>query len=209
MSNLYSYADKAIKDMNRRNLRAFDKLKQLKFDELNVFEAVTKTYDDSVRLAKKRYEQIGYYAYLAAVIRAKIGEKKAKEMAEDSITEDWVLDMMEDYDAVTLYRFFPETERKKQRTVEAIIAAQDKGEAIDRALRLWTLQITHYADKSVDEAMIDGYKAAGVKKVKWITAEDDRVCNICRSRNGKVYQMGKLPTKPHYYCRCYFLPVLD
>ena len=34
----FDLADKAIKDMNRRNLRAFDGLKTLKFDELNVLK---------------------------------------------------------------------------------------------------------------------------------------------------------------------------
>lgn len=195
----YDVADRAIKDMNRRNMRAFDKLKQLKFDELNVFAKVSETYDESVELAKKRYKQIGYSAFLAAFPK----KKRAKELAEDTITEDWVLDMLEEYDPVTLYQFLPEAERKKQRTVEAIIAATDKSEAIDRALRLWVLQTTHYADKSVDEATIDAYKAAGVKKVKWITAEDEKVCKVCRGRDGKIYPIGKVPPKPHYHCRCW------
>lgn len=204
---IYSYADKAIKDMNRRNLRAFGKLKQLKFDELNVLSAVNETYDDSVRLAKKRYFQIAYEAYIAALVLAKVEKAKADDMAEDSITEDWVLDMLEEYDPVTLYQFLPEAERKKQRTVEALIAAHDKGESVDKALKLWTLQVDHYADKSVDEATIDGYKDAGVDKVKWVTAKDDRVCKTCRERNGKIYPIDKLPDKPHYRCRCYFVPV--
>lgn len=200
---MYEVADRAIKDMNRRNLRAFDKLKQLKFDDLNVFSAVKKTYDDSVRLAKKRYYQIAYEAYMAALARA-----KAKKEEEDTITEDWVLDMLEEYDPVTLYQFLPEVERKKQRTIEAIIASHDKAIVIDRALRLWTLQITHYADKSVDKATIDAYKDAGITKVKWVTADDEKVCKVCRERDGKIYPITKLPDKPHYRCRCEFWPVL-
>lgn len=202
----FEYADRAIRDMNRRNLRAFDRLKQLKFDELNVFSAVEKTYDDSVELAKKRYRQIAVNAYIAALLLA--DKKISEEDAEDTITEDWILDMLEEYDPVTLYQFFPEVERKKQRTVEAIIASHDKSEVIDRALRLWTLQITHYADKSVDEATIDGYMDAGVKKVKWVTANDEKVCKICRERDGKIYPIGKIPPRPHYRCRCELWPVL-
>ena len=198
----FSYADRAIKDMNRRNLRSFGRLKQLKFDELNILGEVNKVYEDSVRLAEKRYEQIAFAAYLAALIEAKIDEKKAHEMAEDSITEDWVLDMLEEYDPVTLYQFFPEAKRKEQRTVEAIIAALNKSEAINKSLKLWTLQVSHYADKSVTEATIDGYKDAGVKKVKWVTAEDDKVCKICGERNGKIYPISKIPARPHYRCRC-------
>ena len=204
---MYKYADSAIRDMNRRNLRAFDKLKQLKFDELNVLDSVTKTYDDSVRLAKKRYQQIAYDAYIAALVLANVPPQKAEEMAEDSVTEDWVLDMMEEYDPVTLYQFLPEAERKKQRTVEALIAALDKSEAVDKALRLWTLQVEHYAEKSVDEATIDGYEAAGVEKVKWIAADDSKVCKTCRERDGVIYPIKKVPSKTHYRCRCYLIPV--
>lgn len=202
----FEYADRAIRDMNRRNLRAFDRLKQLKFDELNVFSEVEKTYDNSVELAKRRYRQIAVNAYIAALLLA--DKKISEEDVEDTITEDWILDMLEEYDPVTLYQFFPEVERKKQRTVEAIIASHDKSEVIDRALRLWTLQITHYADKSVDEATIDGYKDAGVKKVKWVTANDEKVCKICRDRDGKIYPIGKIPPRPHYRCRCELWPVL-
>lgn len=206
--SIYSYADKAIKDMNRRNMRAFDGLKHLKFDDVNVFKSVTKVYDDSVRLAKKRYQQIGYYAFIAAMLRAKVNMEVAEDKADD-INEDWVLDMLEEYDPVTLYQFLPEVERKKQRTVEAIIAAQDKSEAIDRALRLWSLQTTQYAEKSVDEAVVDGYSEAGVKKVRWVTAEDDKVCDVCRERDGKIYPIDKIPPKPHYRCRCEFEPILS
>ena len=205
----FEAADRALRDMNKRNLRAFDRLKTLKFDELNVMGEVGKVYDDSVRLARKRYQQIAYEAFLAALIEAMIAEAKARELAEDSITEDWVLDMLEEYDPVTLYQFFPEVERKKQRTVEAIIASHNKSEVIDRALRLWTQQVAHYADKSVDEATLDGYKEAGVKKIRWVTERDDRVCDECRKRDGKTYTIDKIPPRPHYRCRCTWTPVLD
>lgn len=204
---MYAFCDKCIKDMNRRNLAAFNKLKQLKFDELNVFSAVSDTYAASIRLAKKRYLQIAHEAYIAALLRAKISKARAEELSEDSITEDWILDMLEEYDPVTLYQFLPEAERKKQRTVEAIIASRDKGDAVDTSLRLWVLQTSHYAEKSVDEATIGGYKAAGIKKVKWVTAKDDRVCATCRERDGKIYPIGNIPPKPHYRCRCEFHPI--
>lgn len=204
----YGYADTAIRDMNRRNLRAFDKLKQLRFDNLSIVQTVSKTYSDSIRLAKKRYLQIATDAYIEALVLAGIDRKKAEDMAEDSITEDWLLDMMEEYDPVTLYQFLPEAERKKDRLIEALIAAHNKGQEVDRALRLWTRQIAHYADKSVDKATIDGYEDAGVKKVKWVTAEDEKVCQVCQERDGKIYPINKLPPKPHYHCRCTFAPII-
>ena len=205
----YEYADRAIRDMNRRNLRAFDKLKQLKFDELNVTQSVSKTYSDSIRLAKKRYWQIAMDAYIEALVLAGIDRAKAEDMAEDSITEDWILDMLEEYDPVTLYQFLPEAERKKQRLIEALIAAHNKSEEVDRALRLWTRQIAHYADQSVVNGTIDGYKDAGVKKVKWVTAEDEKVCRECRKLDGKIFDIDKVPPRLHYHCRCSLLPIVD
>lgn len=190
----YDFADKAIRDMNRRNMRAFDGLKLLKFDELNVLRSTKKVYEDSIRLAKKRYLQIALNAYKAAK-----GKKK--------IDRDWILDMLEEYDPVTMYLYQPEAERKMQRTVEAILSTNNKNEAVDRALRLWTLQNTHYAEKSVDEATLQAYQDNGVKKVRWVTAEDERVCEECQKRDGKIYPIDKLPPKPHYRCRCTFEPV--
>ncbi len=205
----YEYADRAIRDMNRRNLRAFDKLKQLRFDELNITRSVSKAYADSIRLAKKRYWQIATDAYIESLVLAGIDRKKAEDMAEDSITEDWILDMLEDYDPVTLYQFLPEAERKKQRLIEALIATLDKGQEVEKALRLWSRQIAHYADQSVVDGTIDGYKDADVKKVKWVTAEDEKVCRECRKLDGKVFDIDKVPPRLHYHCRCSLLPITD
>lgn len=198
----YLYADRAIKDMNRRNLRAFDRLKTLKFDELNVLRSVSNVYENAVALCKRRYRQIALEAYEAALILAGIKPEKAEEMAEESITEDWILDMLEDYDTVALYQFLPEAERKKNRLVEALIASHNKGEEVDRALRLWTLQVARYADKSVEDATVDAYKEAGVKKVRWLALEDAKTCKVCAKRDGKVYSIDKIPPRPHYHCRC-------
>ena len=203
----YLYADRAIKDMNRRNLRTFGKLKPLKFDSLNVFQSVSDVYEQSIALCKKRYRQIALNAYEAALILAGIEAEEAERMAEDSITEDWILDMLEDYDAVALYQFLPEAERKKERLVEALIASHNKGEEVNKALRLWTLQVARYADKSVEDATIDAYKKAGVKKVRWLALEDAKTCNVCAKRDGKVYSIDKIPQRPHYHCRCDIIPI--
>lgn len=203
----FEYADRAIKQMNRVNLRSFGKLKQLKFDELNVVGAVDETYDASIRLAKKRYKEIAIRAFVEAMLLCGYDRKRAEREADDSITEDWLLDMMEEYDPVTLYQFLPEAERKKQRLVEAIIAAHNKGKEIDKALRLWTLQIAHYADKSVVDGTIDGYKEAGVEKVKWIAVDDEKTCPECRKLDGKIFPIDKVPDRPHYHCRCELQPV--
>lgn len=203
----YELADAAIKDLNKRNLRLFDSLRTvMKFDELNVMKTVSSVYDESLKLAKKRFKQIALEAYIEAMVLAGIERKKAEKQAEDSITEDWILDMLEDYNALTLYRFDHEVDRKKQRTAEAIIAANDKVAEIDKALRLWSLQLSQYSDFSVLYATIDGYRDAGVKYVKWIAEKDEKTCSVCYKRDGKTYRIDKVPPPPHYHCRCELIP---
>lgn len=208
----FSFADKAMKDMNRRNLRSFGKLKQLKFDELNILAAVNDTYGDSIALAKKRYKQIAVDAFIEALLEIAYSIESASKLAEETITDDWVLDMLEDYDPTTLYQFLPEAERKKRRLVEAIVATQKppkgkiKGvgpsQEIDKALRIWTRQVAQYADRSVVDGTIDGYKEAGVKQVKWIAVDDEKTCHECKKLDGKIFPIDNVPPRPHYNCRC-------
>lgn len=190
----YEFADRAIRDMNRKNLRWFSKLKQLKFDELNVLSAVDKIYRDSIALAKKWYLLIARNAY---------GKKK-----KNPIDDDWILLLLEEFDPVSLYQFEPEAERKKDRLVEALISARIKSREVDKALRLWTLQTSYYAEKSVDKATLQRFKDDGVTKVKWVTAKDEKVCEECAERDGVIYPIDKLPPKPHYHCRCTFEKVI-
>ena len=205
---MYEKADADIREMTRRNLRSFGRLKLLKFDEMNILKAVTKVYDDSVKLAKKRYFQIALDAYIAAQVLSGRSRKEAEAEAEDTITEDWVLDMLEDYDEITLYQFLPEADRKKQRLVEALIASHKRNAEVDKALRYWTLQVSQYAIKTVDDSTLEAYKNAGVKYVKWNTEEDEKVCEVCRPLDGKVFPIDKAPSKQHYSCRCWLSPVI-
>ena len=242
---MYEVADRAIKDMNRRNLRAFDHLKQLKFDSLNVLGEVTKVYDNAVKLARVKYLQVAIEAFITAVLLALAGIKKDSVPYDDDIMEDWVLDMLEDYtllseakmrerirkqaekiitdkwvtkmlkknDPVVLYQFLSEAERKKHRLIEALSAVKDnrgiaanKSEEIDKALKLWTIQTAHFADKSVDEATAEGFMAAGIEEVKWIAVDDNRTCSTCYERDGEIYPLDEVPPKPHLRCRCEIVP---
>ena len=195
---IYDYADKVIKDLNRRNLRLFDKLSLLKFDELNVLKTVSRTYDESAELAKKRFKAVYEDAYLAVA-----GDRDL----DDDIMDDWLLDMLEDYDALTHYRFNEETERKKMRTAEALIATKIAKREVDKALRLWTLQLSAYVDRSVLDGRIQAFKDMGVKKVRWITYGDNRVCADCHDLEGKVFPIDEVPPRQHFRCRCYIVPV--
>ena len=202
---MYEYTDKVIKQLNRSYLRLFTRLKLLPFDELNIITSVKKTYQKCLEMAKKRYFDIAEHYFYEAYTLASNSKKKP---SDDWINNDWLLDMLEEYDPVTLYRFMPEFERKQQRLIEALIASHKKNAEVDKALRFWALQSNQYADKVTDEATLRGYEAAGIKKIRWVTEKDSRVCPICKKRNMKVFDIDKIPEK-HYHCRCYFLPVMD
>lgn len=229
--SVYDGADRAIKEMNRANLKAFNMLKLAKFDEINkirqsvpdagasggidyeasvrLIKIVANTYNTSIRLAKKKYLMIAHDAYVAAMIECSISDRRAVDMAYDDITVDWVQDMLEEIDPVTLYAFLPEAERKKERLTEALAASQNRDQEIDRALRAWTKQTAQYADNSVHNARLEAFVAAGIEKVRWQDMEDDRVCHECHDLNGKVFDINRVPPRPHYGCRCILIPILN
>jgi len=51
------------------------------------------------------------------------------------------------------------------------------------------------------------YRQAGVKKVKWLTAQDERTCPICRALDGKVFGIDEVPEE-HPGGRCSFVAVV-
>lgn len=206
---IYGKADKAIKAMNRENLKAFGKLRLAKWDEISLIQAVSETYDNSVTLAKRKYREVAEDTFFWALLESGILEEIARGMARSEITTDWVLDMLEEVDPVTLYAFLPETERKKQRLIEALAVSLHRNAEIDRALRLWARQVGQFAVNTVDRARTDAFRRAGVKKVMWHTEKDDRVCSDCEPLDGKVFDIEDVPPKPHWNCRCWITPVFE
>lgn len=198
----YDLADKAIRDMNKRNLRSFDRLKTLKFDEMNIFRTVSEVYEASARIARRRYFSIAYYAYIAAMVEAGIAERDAKKAADESIVEDWIIEMMDEDNETTLYKFNTEKERKMARLTEALTVAHNKIAEIEKALRYWVLQVAEYADLSVFVGTINGFKDAGIKQVRWVSVSDNRVCKECKDRDGSIYPIDDIPSLVHFRCRC-------
>lgn len=118
--------------------------------------------------------------------------------------------LMSGYNELTGYRFDKEYERKKDRTTEALIAylgIQERRRALKRARDLVARQIKQYGDLLIDDTYYEAYEQAGVSKVMWVTEKDEKVCSICRERDGKVYPLSDVPGKPHLNCRCHIRPV--
>ena len=203
----FSYCDRLIADMNRRNLRMFDRLKQLKFDELNILQSVKSVYERSIRLAKQRYLQIAHEAYLQALIECGVRREEAKRRADEDIVEDYIIEMLDDDNPTTLYRFLPEADRKRERLVEALSVTSKPSEEVDKALRYWTLQISQYSDQCVVDATIKAYLDAGIKEVMWVAVDDLKTCKYCVQKNGEIYPINDIPPRQHYHCRCVLIPL--
>lgn len=205
---IYDRADQAIRDMNRQNLKAFNRLKLAKFDEINLIRQVNGVYDESTRRARQRYYELAVEAYILALIETGKSTREATRQADREIDMSWVLAMLEEVDPVTLYAFLPEKDRKAQRLIEALSEANDKGKEVDKALKYWTVQVGQYAINAVDMARMEAFYAAGVKRVMWHTQKDERVCETCGPREGMIFEIEDVPQK-HYQCRCYLTAVLD
>jgi SPP1 gp7 family putative phage head morphogenesis protein len=204
--DIYQGADKAIREMNRQNLKAFNQLKLAKWDELNVIRKVNETYEQSTRRAVRKYYEIAVEAYIVALYQMKMDKKKATDMADDIIDLYWVYEMLDEVDPVTMYAFFPERDRKKERLIEALTATNNRNAEIDKALRYWTVQVGQYADNSVYRARLQAFKDAGVKQVRWVTKHDERVCGDCDELDGQIFPIDQAPPPQHIHCRCLLLP---
>lgn len=213
--NIYAACDRAIKTMDRESLRAFGQLKGAKWDEINVIRTVLTLYRKQAKKAELHYYEVATEAYILGLMECGIGPVKAHRMAEQAITDDWVRELLETEDPVTLYIFDNEVERKAQRLAEALAAVgsgrgsieNSRDLLIDRALRDWSRMLGQYAINMTDEAEMDAYVDAGLDEAMWLTAKDERVCRECRELDGQVFPIHVFPPKPHRGCRCRKKPV--
>ena len=54
------------------------------------------------------------------------------------------------------------------------------------------------------------YREVGVKKVKWLTAHDERTCPECAPLDGRVFKIDEAPGPPrHPGCRCALSSVIE
>lgn len=192
--------------MNKRAIKRFSqaksKLRQLPFDELNVLETARNLYDNLAA------DNLNVFLELAGA-----SYQQTEPHGEDKPSAAWLLALLAAYDPVTKYVYQHEVERKRARLAEALIsvgrAQRRQNEEWRRGLSLWSQQTAQYADIVTDVAMIKAFADAGITKLRWITQEDEKVCKVCRERDGKVYPITNLPEKPHWRCRCYWEPVID
>ena len=74
------------------------------------------------------------------------------------------------------------------------------------ALRLARTETMHY----LNDSALKAYKDAGVERVQFWAAEDERTCPECGALHGKEFPVDKAPILPiHPNCRCTYIPVVD
>ncbi|MFR4997157.1 MAG: minor capsid protein [Clostridium paraputrificum] len=79
-------------------------------------------------------------------------------------------------------------------------------EGFNVAHRLIRTETMHYLNESAKKA----YKDGGCKDIQLWAAVDERVCKVCGSKHGNIYNLKDCPTLPlHANCRCTILPVID
>ena len=209
----YEQADNAIRTVKREIRRTFNRMGMLGFDEINALSVkmeTTAAYDALKSLNQREFLKIAQDAYGKA---EKEAEKAGFVPSEKRrFGKAWLLAVLGAYNLVTGYLYEQEAERKRLRTAEAMLTAEAYRnraayrDALQLAADLWYTQSAQYADTVTDAAVLEAYRACGVDTVRWVTAEDDKVCEACRERNGETYRIDKIPAKPHYRCRCYVLP---
>ena len=180
------------------------KLIALDFDELNVLKEIDVLYEgiaDSCRLELKAL----YVARYMQVWQTVKGEYPDVDMI-DELVDMYLAGLWDEPNERTHYAFGPELERKRDRAKEAITAVPTKIQKqleLEKASRYVIQQVGFYVDIASQDAEYRALKDAGVLKVRWNIYGDDRVCKTCYDRNGKVYDIDKVPSQPHLRCRCY------
>lgn len=203
---MYKHTDEAIKRINQRVVERFKilRLRIASYDEINVISAIQTVY-------REMYEDIVYYLLMAAqdeyddAIEGKIYHRGI-------ITQSWLNDKLNKRDTATQYIFSSEFFRMAERFSEYIADLITDDEMPSRTdyeqeMKRLSLVIGEEAIFITDEAVKQAYKDAGVQKVMWVTARDERVCKFCRPLNGTVYALQEAPNKQHRHCRCVLVPV--
>jgi hypothetical protein len=211
---MYEYMDSRLRSVKKKLEAEFAQLGAMGFDALNVVNTKKLT-----KAMFNRLLQNNETAYLRVAKKAySDGKKTAARVGfspdeETDITAEWLFAILLGYNLVTGYLYDKEAERKRLRLNEQILTAREFNDArmlrdsIRRSMNLWWTQTSQYGIDVVDAATLQAYEDMGVEKVKWIAELDRRTCDVCRGRNGLIYELSKVPKKTHYNCRCRLEPV--
>ena len=211
---MYETADRLIALLDKKLRRYINRLDVTGFSELNALviqrettELIKKLLADNAEAFRKIAEDA--IAEAAADIENLTGEQAKRVKADDKYVDE----ILNQYNEITGYLYYPEADRKRARLSEALIVALmllDRSKYHDNLRKfanLWHTQTVQYEITITDETRTDVFKKNGIRKVKWNAEHDEKTCKVCRERDGKIYPIDKVPAKPHYNCRCWLTPV--
>ena len=211
---MYKLADKLLEQLKKLIRREFNRLGIFGFDELNAHRVSVETialFDRLMRENERLYLQVAKRAYADAIVLAVAAGYT--DPGKNRINASWVGNLLAAYNFVSGYLYESEAERKRLRLAEQMMTAKEYqsrtlyNDSVRRSANLWWTQAAHYMIESVDKATLDGLKDSGVERVQWHTKIDGKECKVCRDRNGRIYDIDKVPPKAHRGCRCYFTPI--
>ena len=191
----------------KRAEKAKSSLRALKFDELNVKNETETLYAELDRDCRAAYRELYIDRYTELWFWMK--GKNPDEDLIDELVEMELAGLLDGPNETTHYIWSNEVLRKQKRLEEAILASPSsvqKQLEIDKAVRIWLQMAGWYTDFVSQDAEIQAFKDAGVKKVQRHEMKDDRVCEECRDADGTIYEIDKIPPLPHLRCRRYFTP---
>ena len=211
---MYQTADRLIALLDKKLKRYINRLDVTGFSELNALTIQNETTELIKRLLKDNEEAFkeiaeDAIAEAAADIENLTGEQAKRVKADDKYVDE----ILNQYNEITGYLYYPEADRKRARLSEALIVAvmmQDRMRYHDNLRRfanLWHTQTVQYEITVTDDTRMDMFKKNGIKKVKWNAEHDEKTCKVCKERDGKIYPIDTVPGKPHYNCRCWLTPV--
>ena len=193
MRNPYSKTDKTIAYLNKQYAKWFRLATA--FDELNVIAVSHEIYDEALKVVEQEATRLVKSVYDSY--------REAEEAMPVSEAHAAVIALLSAYNPVTKYVYENELDRKRARFAEGVISSDTPAEEVALAKRLLAAMNKQFADDVTFDAVVKAYTDDGVKRVRWITAVDDRRCKECKARHHKVYNIDNIPPKPHLHCRCY------
>lgn len=208
----YRLADKTIAALNKKIAARFGRTKRSllldNFDELSVYRGMESLYKGLNSDNETAFRELYAARYKELYLYLKHSWPGEDEL--DDLVEIYLANLLTDPNPVTHYAYDSEVLRKRDRAIEAVNSVPTKSEKdyeFEKAMRYWSQQTGFYIDIIADEAALQSMKDCGVKKVRWHTQEDKKVCDECKERNNKVYDIDAVPEKDHPRCRCWLSPV--
>lgn len=203
MKNPYQYLDRRLEAVEPRIIRSFNK---------NRLVLGTGTFTNS-EISKKiasLYETLGKgnYSLLLDVCR----EAYENAGGKSEVSEQIISEVFETYLPLTEYVYKNEVERKRMRFTEAVISRKEKGfntaemtNIYKRNASLWISQLRQYGIEVVDAARKRAFMEDETEFVEWVAEDDAKTCSVCEDLDGEIFELSKVPDKPHRNCRCYLI----